>query len=83
MLPYPSFGDPRHPGSTYSFNGIPVPADFFMLQLDIATHSEFGIAEALNKAPLMTIITIGYGKVLLMMENGSPATYLSRPRGLG
>jgi hypothetical protein len=52
MLPYPSFSDPRHPGTTYSFNGIRVPVDFFMLQLDIATHSEFGIVESLRKSTL-------------------------------
>jgi murein DD-endopeptidase MepM/ murein hydrolase activator NlpD len=52
LLPYPSFSDPRHPGTTYAVDGIRVPVDFFMFSLDIATHGKFGIAELLKQNTL-------------------------------
>ena len=34
LLPYPSFSDPRHPGKTYTVDGIRVPADYFMIRAE-------------------------------------------------
>jgi YD repeat-containing protein len=50
LVPYPSFSDPRHPGRTYSVDGIPVPIDFFMMLLDSRFHGPFGLVEASARA---------------------------------
>ena len=40
MMPYPSFSDPRHLGMTYSINGITVPADFALWQLETGAAAQ-------------------------------------------
>ena len=50
LVPYPSFSDPRHPGTTYAVNNIRVPVDDFMQRLDFLTHgSSLALAEMSTK----------------------------------
>jgi YD repeat-containing protein len=51
LLSYPQFTDMRS-GLTRSFavDGIPVPMDYFMQQLDFAFHGSLGLAQAVARA---------------------------------
>lgn len=49
-LPYPSFGSPRRPGTTYSRDGVLVPAEYFLGQLDSVFQGDFGLVESFARA---------------------------------
>ena len=46
LLPYPSFSDPRHPGTTYAVDGVRVPVDFFSQRVDSVFPGSSGLIEA-------------------------------------
>jgi hypothetical protein len=50
LLPYPSFSSPQHPGLKYTRDGVPIPLDEFIAQLDYAFHGPFGLLDAAAKA---------------------------------
>lgn len=50
LVPYPRFSDPSHPGTSYSVDGMPVPVDEFMKEVDSAFHGSLGLAEASARA---------------------------------
>ena len=50
LAPYPTFSDPGNPGTTYSIDGIPVPADYFARFVNFAFHGPLGFAEAAARA---------------------------------
>jgi YD repeat-containing protein len=50
LAPYPRFSDPSNPGTTYSIDGIPVPADYFARFVNFAFHGPLGFAEAAARA---------------------------------
>jgi hypothetical protein len=62
LTPYPSFGDPRHPNTGYSVDGIPVSVDYFMMSFDVASHgSTLGFMEAAAR-PRLRNYEVDYGE---------------------
>ena len=49
LSPYPSFGSPSQLGTTYSWDGIRMPADEFFQTVNTLLHGRFGIAQALMR----------------------------------
>jgi hypothetical protein len=49
LAPYPSFGNGSNLGTTYSWDGIRMPADEFFQTVNTLLHGRFGIAQALMR----------------------------------
>ena len=82
LLPYPSFGDPRHPGTTYNVDGVKVPAEFFMMMLDTVTHGSGGLGLAAMTARESTRI-VGYRNSGVRWGTPFEATYDANGRMTG
>jgi YD repeat-containing protein len=54
LAPYPSFGNPSQLGTTYSWDGIRMPADEFFQVVNQLMHGRFGIAQALMRGTRVT-----------------------------
>lgn len=56
LLPFPSFGDPRHPGVSYAVDHIPVSVDAFRVNLDAAFQSSLRLAEVTTEQTSRRVI---------------------------
>jgi hypothetical protein len=64
LVPYPSFSNPRSPGTVYMVAGIRVSLDFFLRSLDTASNSPYDLmrrADAASK-PTLRNYEIDYGE---------------------
>ncbi|MGZ5483994.1 MAG: hypothetical protein ACXWID_18710, partial [Pyrinomonadaceae bacterium] len=64
LISYGSFGDVSQLGTTYSWDGIPMPADELFQMMNTLLHGRFGIAQALMRGTRVigtrTITAIGH-----------------------
>ena len=57
LSPYPSFSSGANLGTTYSWDGIPMPADEFFQMVGTLMHGPFGVVEASARASAPRLVS--------------------------